>query len=136
MKKSILAIAAVMVLAWSIPAFAVSLDINLGGKPQRPVVVAPAPVVVAPAAPVVAPGPMVQYQYYPAHNIYFDPSHNQYWSQQGGRWTAGPLPRHIHPNRLGAPQVVSAPNNPWEHRGDHRGPMHRDDHRGPDHRNW
>jgi len=139
MKKTILAVAAALVLAASVPAFAVQIGVSIGG-PQAPVVVAPAPAPVvvapAPAAPMMA-GPMVQFQYYPAYNIYFDPGANLYWSQVGGRWVSGPLPRNINRNRLGRPEIVSAPNNPWEHRGDHRGPAHRgperhDDHRGHD----
>lgn len=126
MKKSIVAIIAVMLLAGSVPASAVQIDVNIGGPSQTPTVVipAPAPQVMMPApAPqvMVAPAaPMIQYQYYPAYNIYYDPGNRQYWSMNGGRWTPGPLPGNIRPERLGAPQIVSAPNNPWEHRGDHR----------------
>jgi len=93
--------------------------VTIGGPPPPP------PVVVAPAPPAYR-APMVEYRYYPAWNIYFDPYSGLYWSQHRGAWVLGPLPARVYyPHRLGGYVVIpAADGRPWHHyppRGYRRG---------------
>jgi hypothetical protein len=67
-----------------------------------------------PPPPVYYSVPVVNYWYYPAWNIYWDPIAGMYWSLQGRAWVLGGLPPHVHPSRLGRYMVVPAEEGrPW-----------------------
>lgn len=119
MKNAVAAFLAAACLLGSAQAWArVGIYLSL----PAPVVVAPAPppVVVMPPPPpppppvvVAPPPPVVQYQYYPAWNMYLDPASGMYWYPQGGTWVLGPLPPYVH-GRLGRVVVVPGePGRPW-----------------------
>jgi hypothetical protein len=129
MKKSIVTATIAVLLfgsaqawAWQGPNIYISppaLVIN----PAPPVVVVPAPPPPPPAVYVPAPPPpppVVQYRYYPAYNVYWDPTSGLYWSMVNGGWVLGPLPSYIYPGSLGGFEIVAAPGRPWHYYHPHR----------------
>jgi len=134
MKSILAALAAAICLFGSAQAFAYRGGVGIYLTPPAVVIqpYAPPVVVVQPAppppppvyVPAPPPPPVVQYQYYPAWNVYLDPMSGLYWSLTGRGWVLGPLPAAIYPGSLGAGVVVSAPGRPWRYyRG--RGYTHR-----------
>lgn len=106
--------------SWAYRGPDISISIGVPAPPPPPpVVVVPAPAPPPPPPPPPPPVyqvPVVEYVYYPAWNVYWDPVSHQYWSYQYGSWVLGPLPPHIHPGRLGHYTYVPAQQGrPWHH---------------------
>ena len=119
MKNVVAAFVAAVCLLGSAQAWAFRAGIVIN---PPPIVISPGPaVVVQPAPPppppvyyAPAPVPVVQYQYYPAWNIYLDPVSGLYWSLQGRAWVLGPLPPNVYPGRLGRAVIVPGEEGrPW-----------------------